>query len=253
MDRGWKRVARVNPGDLKPICLLRAQTRLTFRDSKLPDLESAHKKHLQKCSSSVQLKRCQVWFRVSKTQSGGNPPDNRPSPAQRRFESKWSCIFHVSRIIVFVDLSSFQVTALLLKRFHRHLRYNLTFVGRVVRQNTAKITYFYVGRTFRWNPWWIVFSQTPVISAVAYVIHDCVCIFPRTSNQNWGGRVFQYIEEGLLQLQRDRKVIDIPTPCFFLCIIIAVRVSMLQNSNYTTHNAYISLSLNAQLALYIHM
>ena len=39
------------------------------------------------------LQSCQVRFRGAKVQNGGKPPQNRPSPAQNRSESKFSYIF----------------------------------------------------------------------------------------------------------------------------------------------------------------
>jgi len=42
----------------------------------------------------MQLKRWQVGFCVSKMKNGGKSPQNQLLPAQYRFKSEYSCIFH---------------------------------------------------------------------------------------------------------------------------------------------------------------
>jgi len=53
---------------------------VTFRESKLLDFWLAQKMRLKKFTSLVQLKRWQVWLRVSKMQNGGNSPQDRHQP-----------------------------------------------------------------------------------------------------------------------------------------------------------------------------
>jgi len=136
-------------------------------------------------SPKMQWKSTQVlsWFRLSKTQNGRNLSQNWPSPAQNRLESKYSwkfqepmnkgknayvvvwakytlgkscCILNFpheeqtflvfSRITVFVFLSTFELTALLLKSFHLHLHLHTCMKGSFAvhrpfrERNTALLT-----------------------------------------------------------------------------------------------------------------
>jgi len=50
---------------------------VTFRESNLSEFWETQKTRLNQCSSLVQYKRWQVWFRNANTQNVGKPPQNR--------------------------------------------------------------------------------------------------------------------------------------------------------------------------------